>query len=180
MGWSSSFAVRFALGGAAALVLAGCASNIGGSGSEGAAGSSERPSAIVAVAPVDGTDVLVDSTGRTLYTADVEIGGRIRCVGACTADWAPILATPADVRSATDETGGSFGLVQRPDGTEQLTFGGRPLYSFADDGIGQDSGDGLTGDFQGTHFVWSAVSMSGPSKPAGMQNRDQQGGGYGY
>ena len=53
--------------------------------------------------------------------------------------------------------------MKRPDGNEQLTFDGLPLYTFAEEGAGKLDGDGFADDFQGTHFEWKAARTSGSS-----------------
>ena len=45
----------------------------------------------MAVRPIDGVgDVLVDSSGKALYAADVEADGKVKCVGACESFWKPL------------------------------------------------------------------------------------------
>jgi predicted lipoprotein with Yx(FWY)xxD motif len=161
--------------GAAALGVAAC-----GSSSSTPASSSNTSSGtpIVSVAKVGGSDVLANSAGKTLYSAAVEKGGMIRCTGGCTSFWKPLTATSAQAKAASAKTGKSLGVVKRPDGTEQLTFDGMPLYSFATEGAGKLQGNGFSDVFAGTHFKWQAAQTGGgaptpaPSKPSGS--------GYGY
>jgi predicted lipoprotein with Yx(FWY)xxD motif len=115
----------------------------------------------VSIQRVDGTDVLVDSTGRTLYSAEVEKGGRIRCTDACTSFWDPVEASAGESASAAPDL--DLGAVKRPDGGRQLTFKGLPLYRFAEEGPGQLDGNGFVDDFQGTHFEWKAATTDGGS-----------------
>jgi predicted lipoprotein with Yx(FWY)xxD motif len=150
--------------GAAGLGLAACGSSDDSSGASAATG-------IVSVATVDGTDVLADSAGKTLYSAAVEKGGKIRCVGACTTFWQPMLASKAAAEKAAGSLGAQLGVVMRPGGQQQLTFHGLPLYSFAEEGTGKLQGDGFADDFQGTHFQWMAARTSGGSSaPTGSQS----------
>ncbi|MFI5626633.1 hypothetical protein ACIA03_24455 [Nocardioides sp. NPDC051685] len=154
---------------ATALLAAGCGSDDGGGGS-----------ALVASAKVDGTDVLTDADGHTLYTAEVEKDGKIRCVDACTEFWKPVVASAADVDAANSALGDEFGTVDRPDGKSQLTHEGLPLYTFAEEGAGELKGDGFTDDFQGTQFVWAAARTDGSETPSKSSTPDDNGGGYGY
>jgi predicted lipoprotein with Yx(FWY)xxD motif len=156
----------------AALGIAACGSDDDSGAS--AAGSS---GGIVSVADVDGTDVLADSAGKTLYSAAVEKGGKILCIDGCTAFWKPILATRADAKTASGQLDANLGVVKRPDGGQQLTFDGLPLYTFTDEGTGKLQGDGFADDFEGTHFEWQAARTSGGA-PAPSDNGS--GGGYGY
>jgi predicted lipoprotein with Yx(FWY)xxD motif len=142
--------------GAAGLGVAACGSSDNGSGSSTAAG-------VVSVATIDGTDVLADSAGKTLYSAAVEKGGKIRCVGACTTFWQPMLASKAAAEKAAGNLDAQLGVVTRPGGQQQLTFDGLPLYTFAEEGTGKLQGDGFADQFQGTHFQWMAARTSGGS-----------------
>ncbi len=172
---------RTALAGAAAVLLAGCGSDNGDDVSDAAGGGSSD--SVVSVTSVDGTEVLVDAEGRTLYTADVEKDGQIRCVAACTSFWEPLLASAADAKAVGAGVGDQLAVVDRPDGESQLTYEGLPLYTFTEEGAGELQGDGFTDDFQGTRFVWAAATTDGSSSPSGTPGSDtpdDSGGGYDY
>ena len=163
--------IRHALGvalpvGAAALVLAAC----GGGDDDGnaTAADSGAGSGLVSVEKVDDTNVLADSEGRTLYTADVE-NGQIRCTGACTSFWKPVEATLNEAESASADLDLELGVVDRPGGGRQLTFDGLPLYSFTEEGPGQLDGDGFVDDFEGTRFEWAAATTGGGSGSTGSE-----------
>jgi len=105
--------------------------------------------------------VLVDAQGMTLYRLSGEQNGKFICTGAaCLQVWRPLAA---QVGSTPSGTVGSLGTVKRPDGTEQVTYKGMPLYTFAQDqAAGQASGQGIKD--VGT---WSAVTVTkGVSAPA--------------
>jgi predicted lipoprotein with Yx(FWY)xxD motif len=157
---------------AAALGVAAC-----GSDDDSGASSAASGGGLVSVADVDGTNVLADSAGKTLYSADVEKGGKILCVDACTSFWDPVLGTSAEADKAAGELDADLGVVKRPDGKQQLTFDGLPLYTFTEEGAGELEGDGFVDDFQGTHFEWQAARTSGG---APSSSPDNSGGGYGY
>ena len=146
---------------AAALVLSAC----GGGGGGGSATMSSG-SGLVSIRSVDGTKVLADADGRTLYNAKVE-KGRIRCTGACTSFWDPVDASSKQSKSASADLNLDLGVVKRPDGADQLTFNGLPLYSFTEEGAGQLDGDGFVDDFGGTHFEWSAATTGAGSASSG-------------
>ena len=171
----------FLASGALALLVAGCGASTGDDGSR--AGSNGSTNGLVSVASVNGTDVLVDAKGHTLYSADVEKGGQIHCVDACTSFWVPVIASTADVKAAASTgLGDELGAVDRPDGKSQLTYDGLPLYTFASEGAGELRGDGFTDDFQGAHFKWSAARTdeSAPSGTPGTGTPGSSGDGYGY
>jgi predicted lipoprotein with Yx(FWY)xxD motif len=149
---------------AAALLLAAC-----GGDSDGGATAAMQSSAndLVSTRSVDGTSVLVDSQGRTLYSADVEKGGKILCTGGCTSFWDPVTASPKAAKAAAADLNLNLGDVKRPDGARQLTLDGKPLYTFTEEGAGSLSGDGFVDDFNGTRFVWSAAGADGAAADSG-------------
>jgi predicted lipoprotein with Yx(FWY)xxD motif len=149
--------------GVTALALAAC----GGDEDGGDATAADSGSGIASVQSVDGTDVLVDAQGRTLYTADVEMGGRILCTGPCTSSWDPVGASAEQAESAATELELDLGAVERPDGRKQLTLEGLPLYTFTEEGPGQLEGDGFVDDFEGTRFEWAAATAGAGSGSAG-------------
>jgi predicted lipoprotein with Yx(FWY)xxD motif len=123
--------------------------------------------------------ILVDSTGKPLYTPDQEADGTVHCVDACVSFWVPLVpgaATPTAAAGAP-----SLGVIRRPDGTKQVTAGGRPLYTFSPDPIGKVTKDGVTDDFGDQHFTWRVVHADGTTttNPPGSTPAPT-GGGYGY
>ena len=163
---------RMAVGVAAAVLLAGC-----GGGDSDASATEVGDGRLVAVASVDDTDVLVDAEGRTLYTADAEEDGTIRCVDGCESFWEPLEATRSEIDALGSSLAQDLGVVERPDGSSQVTFDGVPLYTFTKDDVGELMGDGFTDNFQGTKFVWTAARVDGSDAPAATPDDP---GGYSY
>ena len=152
---------------ALALALAAC----GGSNS-----SNERAAstATVSLDHLGGAgSVLVDSRGSALYTPDQESNGMIRCTGECLSFWIPLDASSPTKGAGVD---GRLATLKRPDGTRQVTLGGKPLYRFVDDSPGKVTGDGFKDSFAGTRFTWHVVRAGGGKPPA----QDQSRGSYGY
>ena len=93
----------------------------------------------------------------TLYHLSGEQGGRFICsTSTCESNWHPLVA------SGTPSGAQSLGTVKRPDGAEQVTFKGTPLYTFAQ--------DAKPGDVKGQGFkdvgTWSAVTTGGSTSSA--------------
>jgi predicted lipoprotein with Yx(FWY)xxD motif len=109
--------------------------------------------------------ILVDSRGMALYTPDQEADGSVHCVGACLSYWIPL--APGTSTPSSPAGGPTLSVITRPDGTKQVTTGGRPLYTFSLDSAGKVTGDGMSDDFGGQHFTWHAVRSDGttPSTP---------------
>lgn len=83
--------------------------------------------------------VLVDSRGMTVYTTDRDSAnsGKSSCMGACAANW------PA-VQAADAQPAAPYSAITREDGTKQLAYKGKPLYTFVKDKkAGDKTGDKL-------------------------------------
>jgi predicted lipoprotein with Yx(FWY)xxD motif len=183
---------------AASLALAACGSSSSGSGSSSQASStparttssSSGESAAVVKSAANatlGATVLVNAQDMTLYHLSGEQSGKFICTSsACLQVWHPLSASAGTPSSSV----GSLGTVKRPDGTEQVTYKGMPLYTFASD---QKPGD-ATGQGIKDVGTWTAVtvsangSSSAPAASAPATTPTQStppassggGGGYGY
>jgi predicted lipoprotein with Yx(FWY)xxD motif len=110
----------------------------------------------------------------TLYHLSAEQNGKFICTGACLQVWRPLIATSG----TPSGTVGSLGAVKRPEGTEQVTYQGSPLYTF--------TGDQRPGDTKGQGIkdvgTWSAVTTGSTSTPAGSTSSfaESSAGGYRY
>jgi len=80
-------------------------------------------------APVKKVDgMLVDSRGMTVYTFDKDAAnsGKSACTAACATNWPAVQA--GDAKPAAP-----YSTVTREDGSKQLAYKGKPLYTFAKD-----------------------------------------------
>jgi predicted lipoprotein with Yx(FWY)xxD motif len=151
--------------GLAAVALAACGGGgDSGDGGNGSAAAMGTKAGIVSVSNVDNTKVLTDSQGRTLYSADVEKGGRIMCTGGCLSFWTPVDASSTQAKTAGADLSLDLGVVR------QLTFDGKPLYSFTEEGPGQLTGNGFVDDFHGTQFTWTAAATGGAQASSAPSN----------
>ncbi|MGW7685161.1 hypothetical protein ACWGID_30760 [Kribbella sp. NPDC054772] len=149
----------------------------GGSTTPGAAGAAPAAAAI-AVHNVSGVgQTLVDASGKTLYFADQEAGGMIKCTSSCTSVWVPATGTTADTKAVS-----GLGTMKRSDtGADQLTYQGKPLYTFKfDTGAGQAKGNNVSDSFSGTSFTWHAATTTAAAAPTTSPSKSSGGGGYGY
>ncbi len=100
---------------------------------------------IVQLGTVNGKQVLVDQTGRTLYLFTGDTTTVSTCNGACATTWPP-LAAPARAGTGVDPS--KLMTSTRTDGSLQMTYFGHPLYYFAgDQQPGQAHGEGIGGTF---------------------------------
>ena len=69
-----------------------------------------------------------------IYTWNKEKDKKVHCTGACAKTWPPI-TIPHGTMAPKHITGvmGTFGEIMRADGRTQITFNGRPLYTFHGD-----------------------------------------------
>jgi predicted lipoprotein with Yx(FWY)xxD motif len=102
--------------------------------------------------------VLVDAKGRALYRSDQERRGMVLCKGACLSFWQPLTVSGTPKGHSVP---GKLGTIKRPDGRRQVTYGGRPLYSFKLDKPGKATGDGFKDAFGSQKFTWRAAHPVG-------------------
>lgn len=94
----------------------------------------------------DGTEILADINGLSLYTFDVDQNGESKCFGQCLVIWPALVTEEKDFPEP-------FDLHTRPDGTFQIVLKGSPLYYFINDQKeGDVFGDGLNG-------VWHLINL---------------------
>jgi predicted lipoprotein with Yx(FWY)xxD motif len=97
--------------------------------------------------------VLVNAKGITLYyfSKDVKGSGVSKCTGACAQAWPP-LTTKGKPRAKNGVKSSMLGTMNRSNGTTQVTYAGRPLYTFVEDKKpGEDTGTGIKA-FGGSFF----------------------------
>jgi predicted lipoprotein with Yx(FWY)xxD motif len=156
---------------AAALVaigLAACGGSSSNSDNNASAATTGGGGQTVGTKSVSGvSNALVDSSGKVLYTNDMDTGSKIACTGQCLTEWVP-LAAPSGGQPSSDDSAvqAKLGTVKRPDGSSQVTLGGMPLYTFVEDSPGQATGNGFADSFGGTNFVWTAATASGKAAPS--------------
>jgi predicted lipoprotein with Yx(FWY)xxD motif len=162
--WLASAAVI-----AAALSVAACGSSSSSSSgpasapSSAAAGSASSASALKTIT-IDGTTVLTNAQGFTLYMFAPDTGTASKCNGSCAQIWPPVTG-PATAYGVT----GTLGTIKRVNGAAQATYNGHPLYTYAGDTQpGQDKGNGIKG-------VWHVVT---PGTAAAASSPGTGGNGY--
>ena len=136
--------------GGTALLTAACSSR-GGTPSYGASGTTPSSSApagqstgtAVAVASSPLGQLLVDSSGRTLYLFELDKGTSSTCDGPCAQAWPPLLTKGAP-STGTGTNAADLGTTTRKDGTTEVTYHGHPLYYYVGDSkAGDTTGQGL-------------------------------------
>jgi predicted lipoprotein with Yx(FWY)xxD motif len=155
----------------AVLALAACGGDGYGSSDSPPAAQSDDDAATVSVEELgDSGRVLVDSAGKALYAADEEADSSVVCTGACTSLWIPLTIDGA--APSGNSLPGELGVVERGDGTRQVTFDDERLYAFVEDEPGEVTGDGFSDAFDGQQFTWHVVSVGDDS---GQEDGDTDG-----
>jgi predicted lipoprotein with Yx(FWY)xxD motif len=124
------------------LLLAGC----GGAGSAGpGVPATTTPGATLSTEVTPVGRVLATGAGDTLYDFVLDSPSHSACVAqTCTYVWPPLTAT-ATPTVAHGARAPLVNLLRRPDGTEQVTYGGHPLYTYTSDTApGMVSGQGVS------------------------------------
>jgi predicted lipoprotein with Yx(FWY)xxD motif len=159
---------------AGAVALAGC----GGAGnmSSSGAGQGNGGTATVSAKQLGSAgSVLVDRSGKPLYQNNVDTRGMAACNGACLSFWVPLTVSGQPTGNSIT---GKLGILERPNGTRQVTLNGKPLYSFSEDSPGKVTGNGFVDAFGGQKFTWHVVHSSGVASSSGGTTTSS--GGYGY
>jgi len=109
---------------------------------------------------------LVNRSGRTIYSPEQEADGKIACTGSCLTFWIPVTARPGATLRLPAGFTGKLGKIRRPDnGQTQLTYDGKPLYTFRlDTASGQAHGNNFTDHFGGASFTWQAITAASQAK----------------
>jgi predicted lipoprotein with Yx(FWY)xxD motif len=104
---------------------------------------------------------------RSLYLLTFDPPGGTSCTGPCAAIWPPLL-TDRQAAAGPGVSRSGLGILQRPDGTRQVTYYGHPVYMFAFDmGAGAPSGQ-INGEYfvdQFAHGAWYLLGPSGIANP---------------
>ena len=86
---------------------------------------------------------VTDATGRAIYIIDAPDSATFTCTGACATDFEPVVGQATIATGATNLQASQLGTRALPDGRQQVTYNGKPLYfSRADMGKGDTKGQG--------------------------------------
>ena len=167
-----------ALAGVMVLVMAACGGG-GDNGAEESASGGADAATTVSVSNVEGVgDVLVDSEGSALYASEQEAAGMVLCTDVCASIWVP-LTVDGDAPTGSDGLAADLGVVARPEGTQQVTFNGRLLYTFVEDPDPDTvTGNGFADTFGDQFFEWHVATPTGVSTSSANSSMSATGGDY--
>ena len=140
----------------------------GASSPASSAPASSASGSALSMTTINGTAVVTDSKGMTLYWFVPDTSTASKCTGSCATYWPPVTG-PVTAGSGVT---GTLGVITRPDGTMQATYDGHPLYTYVGDSApGQAKGNGL--NISGG--LWWEMTVSG-AKPATSTGSNSGGG----
>jgi len=137
----------------------GTAANTPAAGSSSSAAPATASGSTVTEKTIGSQQVVVDSSGMTLYWFAIDTPTKSNCSGQCATFWPPVKG-PLTAGSGVT---GTLGTITRSDGTTQATYDGHPLYTYVGDkSPGQATGNGknLSGG------LWWEMTVSGSTPPA--------------
>jgi len=108
-------------------------------------------------------DFLVGANRMTLYMFTNDEAGISNCTGQCADNWPPLLVQAGEVPVPGFGVSGNLGVIERDDGSLQVTYDGQPLYFWVND---EEAGD-TTGN--GVNNVWFIVPPVTGSAGAGAE-----------
>lgn len=148
----------------AVAALAGCGSSSHSSSTAtSTAQPTASPSAAVAVTSSPIGQMLVDSSGRSLYEFQKDKAGKSSCTSGCAAVWPPLTASGAPKAGP-----GVVAAKLTTNASGQVVYNGHPLYRFSGDHASGDmNGQGLHSFGGGWYVVSPAGSQINRPKPSG-------------
>jgi predicted lipoprotein with Yx(FWY)xxD motif len=81
-------------------------------------------------------EVLFDGDEQAIYYFEPEQTSEPECYGECAEAWPPVL-TDGEPKASGDARQRLLGTTERRDGSTQVTYDGRPLYYYFDEGPGE-------------------------------------------
>lgn len=105
--------------------------------------------------------ILTDDKGMTLYTFKNDKPNQSTCDAACAETWPPVVVKDNKARlELPSEANGKLGVIERPDGSYQVTYNEMPLYRYVQ--------DTKPGEVKGENFkdLWHVVAIGMPQGAA--------------
>jgi len=116
----------------------------------------KAPQAVALMATKNPTvgEILTNSQGMTLYTFKNDKPGESTCYDACAQNWPPLSVAKGEQPKAGEGVSGKLGVIERKDGSYQVTYDDMPLYYYKTDTKPGDTNG------QGLNNVWYAASVA--------------------
>lgn len=123
--------------------------------------------------------ILTDAKGMALYFYEEDTPGQSACTGECAQNWPPL--TVAGTPTLASGVPGTLAAITRPDGSKQVAYDKRPLYTFVGDRQpGDVTGNGVAGFVVATVTAGTPVASPAASPSASPAAPSTYPGGYNY
>ena len=80
--------------------------------------------------------MLFNSRRQAIYIFENDRRNRTNCYGACAKAWPPVY-TRGEPRASDGVRASLLGTIERRDGRRQVTYAGKPLYYYVNEGPGE-------------------------------------------
>jgi predicted lipoprotein with Yx(FWY)xxD motif len=113
--------------------------------------------------------ILTDGQGMTLYLFTKDAANVSNCYDQCAVTWPPLLVAAGAQPTAAEGVPGQLGVIERTDGSRQVTYNGQPLYFFIKDSkFGDTTGQGVGGVWFVVNPADTAMAATAATPPATM------------
>ena len=107
--------------------------------------------------------VLENSSGMALYIFTPDgTGTQSKCTGACASAWPALTVASGTTPTAGSGVSGTLATAMQSNGTNQVTYNGKLLYTFISDSSGKVTGNGVA-NFQVVKVSSSATNTNAGS-----------------
>lgn len=107
--------------------------------------------------------ILTDANGMTLYIFAVDEENVSKCYDGCAQNWPPLTVAADETPTAGADVPGELGVIDRTDGTRQVTYNGMPLYYFFNDAQpGDANGQNLKDVWFVAHPATTDMTVASP------------------
>lgn len=120
----------------------------------------EEPGIEISTSDSQFGQVLFDGNDQAIYYFDAEQTSEPECYGSCAAAWPPVL-TAGEPQASSEARQRLLGTTERRDGSLQVTYDGRPLYYYVDEGPGELRCHNILHE----GGLWLAVEPNGDAVP---------------
>ena len=127
---------------------------------DGGGGATKRRGTKVIVADSQFGTMLFDSRKQAIYVFERDGNGKTVCDGECAKAWPPVYTVGAPMAGVGVKPG-LLGRLKRRDGSQQVTYAGKPLYFYAHEGPGQV----LCHNVNRNGGYWWVLAPSGERRP---------------
>lgn len=118
------------------LLLTACASLVPAAFAQPAMAAANKGGKAITTGSSDFGTMLFDANRQAIYAFENDTKNKSNCYGECARAWPPVL-TKNKPRAKGKVKASLLGTTKRKDGTRQVTYAGKPLYFYVNEGPGE-------------------------------------------